>query len=231
MRRRPHDLGLQPDGEAQADVRPRPTAPGQSLYDALHSRFFWLLTLAFSLAILATSAIRVHFIPFLIDAGVNSSSAALASGSIGIMQVLGRVIFAPLEKRLSIRMMVAGVFGLEAAAMMILLLGHQLWMVGLFVFVFGASYGASTLVRASVIAERFGSAAYGKISSVMTVFQTLATTAAPVGAALVHDQFNSYQPVLWIIISLSLIATIVMAFAPAERTLPAEARSETALVS
>ena len=165
----------------------------------MHSRFFWLLTTAYSLATLASTAIRVHFIPFLIDSGVASSSAAFAAGSIGVMQVLGRVIFAPLEKRLSTRMMVAGVFGLEAAGMFVLLLGHQLSMVGIFVFVFGAAYGASTLVRASVIAECFGSGAYGRISSVMAVFQTLATTAAPVGAALIHDQFNSYQPVLWII--------------------------------
>ncbi len=230
LRHRPTDLGLLPDGEAHSTFHLRPIAASRSLTEALHSRFFWLLTFAYSLAVLASSAIRVHFIPFLIDSGIDASSAALASGSIGLMQVIGRVVFAPLERKLSTRVMVAGVFGLEAAAVFVLLLGHELWLVGIFVVVFGAAYGASTLVRASVIAERFGSAAYGRISSVMAVFQTLATTAAPVGAGLLHDQFNSYEPVLWLIVGLALIATGVMVLAPPDRESRLDQAPEVSLV-
>src|SRR5690606_4188540 len=86
LRRRPADLGLLPDGEANA-LQPATATIHFSLSDALHTRFFWLLTLAFSLAYLASNAIRVHFIPFLIDSGMDASAAALASGSIGVMQV------------------------------------------------------------------------------------------------------------------------------------------------
>src|SRR5690606_25933574 len=96
LRRRPADLGLVPDGEQHAFTDRAPVT-NRSLSDALHSRYFWLLVLAFSLAFLASNAIRVHIIPFLIDAGIDPSTAALASGVIGLMQVAGRVVFAPLD--------------------------------------------------------------------------------------------------------------------------------------
>ncbi len=211
LRRRPQDLGLYPDGEATPVTRP--AARDLAISDALRSRFFWLLTLAFSLSYLAAQAIRVHFIPFLIDSGINASTAAIASGSIGLLQVAGRVVFAPLDTRVSGRVMVGGIFALQAAAMFTLLLGSSLWVVGVFVVVFGASYGAKTLARASIIAELFGSSHYGRISSVMTIFLTLAGTAAPVGAGLVYDRFGSYEPVLWTIAALALAAASVMVFA------------------
>lgn len=217
LRRRPADLGLLPDGELNAIDLQTPVI-SLSLSDALHSRFFWLLTLAFSLAYLAANAIRVHFIPFLIDSGINASTAALASGSIGLMQVAGRVVFAPLDTRFSGRVMVAGVFALQGAALFVLLLGSSLWAIGVFIVVFGAAYGAQTLARASIIAELFGSSHYGRISSVMAIFLTLAGTAAPVGAGLIYDRFGSYQPVLWLVIVLALIASSIIALSkPEER--------------
>lgn len=211
LRRRPADLGLFPDGEQNAFESHR-LAKNFSLSEALHSRYFWLLTLAFSLAYLASNAIRVHFIPFLVDTGINASTAALASGAIGLMQVAGRVIFAPLDSRFSGRVMVAGVFALQGAAIVVLLTSSSLWAVGVFVIIFGAAYGAQTLARASIIAELFGSSHYGRISSVMAVFLTLAGTAAPVGAGLIYDHFGNYQPVLWIIIALALTAACITVF-------------------
>jgi MFS family permease len=213
LRRRPQDMGLLPDGDDVLVTAARPVPKDLAISEALRSRFFWLMTLAFGLSYLAAQAIRVHFIPFLIDSGIDASTAALASGSIGLMQVAGRVVFAPLDSRVSGRVMVAGIFGLQAAAMFVLLLGPSLLAVGVFIVVFGTSYGAKTLARASIIAELFGTSHYGRISSVMTIFLTVAGTAAPVGAGLLYDRFGNYEPVLWLIVVLALAATSVMAFA------------------
>lgn len=205
LRRRPADLGLIPDGQPKNPARPAAV----SLSVVLHSRIFWLLTLAFCLTNLSAIAIRVHFIPFLIDSGINASTAAAASGAIGLMQVVGRVIFAPLESRVSGHMMVSGIFALEAAAIFVLLLGPSLAVIGIFIVVFGATYGATTLARVAILAELFGATHFGRISSVMAVFLTLAGTFAPFGAGLLYDYFGSYQPILWIIIVLGLAASAV----------------------
>jgi predicted MFS family arabinose efflux permease len=206
LRRRPGDLGLLPDGGVRSDLVPtRPSGPA-TLNDILRSRTFWLLVAGFSLSNLAADAIRVHFIPFLVDTGIEAGTAAWASGSIGVMQVIGRVFFAPLDTRLSNRAMLAGIFGLQALALPLLLLGSSVGLVSLFIAVFGAVYGARTLARASTLACRYGPSFYGRISSVMAVFLTLARTAAPVGAGLLYDHFGSYQPVLWGAVAISLIS-------------------------
>jgi MFS family permease len=212
LRRRPEDLGLLPDGEPKGSLEMQPILKSFSLSDAMRSRFFWSLVLAFGLASFASAAIRVHFIPFLIDSGINASTAAIASGSIGLLQVVGRIIFAPLDSRLSGRVMVGGVFGLQAAAMSILLIGPSLWVIVVFIMVFGAAYGAQTLARASIIGELFGATHYGRISSVMAIFLTIANTAAPVGAGLLYDRFGSYQPMILGIVLLGCAATCVMIF-------------------
>lgn len=212
LRRRPADLGLLPDGELNAIDNSTRTIPlSRSLSDALHSRFFWLLTLAFSISVLASSALRVHLIPLLTDFGIDATTAAFVSGSIGLMQVVGRIFFAPLEARFSARLMVTGVFMMQAASMAVLLLGSSALVIGLFLILFGTSYGAKTLAKAAVIGELFGSAYYGRISSVMAVFITFAGTAAPVGAGLLYDYTGSYQAMLWGVVILASASAVVIA--------------------
>jgi predicted MFS family arabinose efflux permease len=184
--------------------------------------------LGFGLASLSAAAIRVHFIPFLIGSGVDSSTAAFATGTIGIMQVTGRIIFAPLERRRSSTAIVIGIFALESVAIAILLMGQAPLMIGLFIVIFGASQGAATLARPSILAELYGSSHYGRISSVMTIFLTLAGTSAPVGASLIFDATGSYRPVLWLVLVLASLATIT-AFV-AKQQLPRPQRNEDAEV-
>jgi MFS family permease len=216
LRRRPADLGLLPDGEPLPVEGARSAAVGVRPSEALHSRFVWMLTAAFSLAVLSSAAIRVHFIPFLIDVGIDPSTAALASGSIGLMQVAGRVVFAPLEIRFSSRAMVAGVFALQTLSMALFVLPISTALVVVFIAVFGASYGAKTLARATVVADQFGAAHYGRISSIMAIFLTGASTIAPVGAGLIYDRFGTYQPVVWMIVALAGAATVIMVLAKSQ---------------
>jgi hypothetical protein len=161
LRRHPQALGLLPDGMAKDATAHLTSRSDSSFRSAMQSRVFWLLILGFGLSYLAAAAIRVHFIPFLIGAGVNSSTAAFATGAIGIMQVGGRIVFAPLERRWSNSVMVVGVFALQAVATAVLVIGQAPVM---------AAQGASTLARASILAELYGSSHYGRIASVMTFF-------------------------------------------------------------
>lgn len=211
LRRRPYDLGLAPDGGGK-DGTPLSRQPiGVNLRTALRSRSFWMLTAAFSLASLSAAAIRFHLIPFMIGAGFDASTAAIASGSIGILQVTGRVIFAPLDSRVSSKVMAGSIFALEALAIFVLLLGSSAWNVIVFILIFGTSYGAKTLARPSMLASYYGSSHFARISSIMAIFLTITSTAAPVGASFVYDRFGTYQPVLIVIFCLSVIATGIMA--------------------
>ena len=214
LRRKPADLGLKADGEANS-ANPS-GSPRLNLRAVLRSRYFWLLTLAFSLSTLSISAVRIHFIPLLISVQIQPGSAALASGAIGVMQVVGRMIFAPVEVRFSSRTMAIGVFALLSVSLAILLLGSAPWLIVLFVALFGMAIGTHTLTRPLMVADTYGAAFYGRISSSMVIFLTLASAISPFAAGVIFDLFGSYNPMLILTCGFSLFSIVLIWLLPTE---------------
>lgn len=212
IRHRPQDLGLRVDGHSSNLPENEELAivqPNISVQDAIQSRFFWLLTLSFLIAGFGASAVRVHFIPYLTGIGVASSIAATASGSIGIMQVIGRLAFAPIESRTSGSRLLAGLFLMQVVAIAALLSGVVSVAIALFVTMFGASVGMRTLIRPSILADTYGAGNYGRISSIMALPLTISGTIAPVFASIMYDFFGNYDVLLIIAVLLSVVATVV----------------------
>ena len=208
LRGKPADLGLDADGEAlPPKIKESPTI---DLRAVLRSRYFWLLTLAFSLSTMSISAVRIHFIPLLISVNIQPGSAALASGAIGVMQVVGRMIFAPIEGRFSSRTMAIGVFLLLSVSLATLLLGSSPALIVLFVALFGMAIGTHTLTRPLIVADTYGAAFYGRISSSMVIVLTLTSTTSPFAAGLIFDFFGSYNPLLLLVCGFSLISILLI---------------------
>jgi len=173
----------------------------------LRQAAFWGLAISFALGSMASIGMRVHFIPYMADRGFEPSFAAWIAGMIGAFQVLGRLIFAPSGRKISAWMMVAILFVGQGIAIGILLLVPTTLGVWLFVICFGAVRGATTLARPALLADRYGSAQYGRISSIQYLFQTVASTSAPFGVALLYTLFsNNYSPVILILVVLSFLA-------------------------
>ena len=212
LRRKPADLGI--ESASQHSAAPAGAGPTTSLRAVLRSRYFWLLTLAFSLSTLSISAVRIHFIPLLISVNIQPGSAALASGAIGVMQVVGRMIFAPVERRFSSRTMAIGVFVLLTISMTILLLGSAPWLIVVFVALFGMAIGTHTLTRPLMVADSYATAFYGRISSSMVIFVTLAGTMSPFAAGVMFDLFGSYNPMLILAAGFSLLSVVLIWLLP-----------------
>jgi MFS family permease len=100
--------------------------------------------------------------------------------------------------------------------MLILLAGPSVLIIGAFLIIFGTSFGAKTLARAAVIADLFGASHFGRISSVNSIFLTVAATLAPVGAGLLYDATGSYDLVLWLAVGLAAASAAVMVFSRPE---------------
>lgn len=207
LRRRPSDLGLNPDGASHPPARSSAGGAVSTFGQAMRGRAFWMIALAFALISISASAIRIHFIPYLIEHDIDASSAAAATGIIGAMQVVGRVLFAPLDRRYSIQAVMIGVFALQTVSFVFLVLGSAHLLIGAFIVVFGAAQGAATLARPSILVELYGAENYGRISSILTFILTVTSTVAPLGASLIYDQFLDYQPVLWVVMLLALAGT------------------------
>ena len=220
LRRRPADLGLLPDGvepaispqeeTAQAAQVPSEELKSVSLGAALKGSAFWLLAAAFFLGTLSQAAVYVHLIPYLAERGYGLGSAATLTGLIGASQVLGRVVVTFLEGRLPRDAVTAGVFALQAVALIVLIQSRSAVGVLIFVLPFGAASGAVTLARATAVAEFYGPDHYGSIGGVVGMFVTGARTLAPVGAGAMSAALGGYSPVLWTLTLGSALAAVSM---------------------
>jgi MFS family permease len=216
LRAHPADLGLVPDGTTGATATRTSVAVAErsmTVGEALHGPAFWFLAVAFFLATLATGAIFVHLIPYLVGQGYDPAFAAWSVGLIGIMGLPGRLIFTPLGGYLPRRWVTAGIFALQTVALVVLLTVHSRMGVVAFVVLFGAGFGAITPARAALIADFYGPAHYGRISSVLALFLTGSRALAPIGAGLLYALGGSYDPAFWALTVGSALATIAVVFA------------------
>ncbi len=211
LRPTPESMGLVPDGDQAAANNPSLKNGGQSrsitVDQALKQPSFWWFGLAFALAALAAIALRVHFIPYLIDGGYSPEFAAWVGGSIGAMQVVGRIIFAPVGERITLKTVVVAIFLIQATSIILLQIFPTIVGIWIFVVVFGASYGATTLARTAMLADLYSGENYGRISSLQIMGLRVANMLAPVGAGILYTRAgNSYGPVLPILVVFSLLA-------------------------
>jgi MFS family permease len=186
----------------------REDPPDVNARAALRTATFWFLALAFLIQSFAHAGISLHSVPMLIEWGYQPTFAATVIGLVGAMQVVGRLVFAPLRTRLSSRTVVMLILACQSVAFLVL------WGVpgtlGLFAFVicFGISNGMATLVRASIVAELWGRAHYGAIAGALSVASTLARAVAPLSIGLAYIAWGGYRPILFGLAIMSALAVL-----------------------
>ena len=187
---------------------PPAALPKRQVAAAIGSSAFWYLTLAFVLSSFAISAVAVHLIPYLLQGGRSAGFAALAAGLMGVMQVPGRVLFAAAARLLPRRYEAPAVFLLQGAGLAVLAETTSVPGVTAAVCLFGMGNGMATLVRATTIADAYGSVFYGSIAGLAATCATAARAVAPVAAAGASVAFNGYEPLLWLLVVSSLLAAV-----------------------
>jgi MFS family permease len=217
LRRHPRDLGLQVDGAGDAtpgnsaNPATRRSEASRTLHAAMRDRAFWWMVLAFVLTTLSGIAITVHLIPYLLTRGIDPATAAQLTGLIGIMQVVGRIIFTPLNRKFALHWLTALLFAIQSVAVLGLLL-PGVGGVLIFVALFGATAGAATLARPALIAQHYGAKSYGEISGFVATCQTGARALAPVGAGALYVLFGNYLPVIFLVAALTALGVVATLF-------------------
>lgn len=207
LRRSPETLGLEPDGLSKANQAHETSL---SVKEALNSSAFWWLALAFTLDRITIIAVAAHSVPMLLERGYSPTTVAAATGAIGVMQLAGRLFFSPSTARFSLTTLSSVTFAFHSLGILSLLFVPGLASIWLFASFHGMANGASTLARAAIIAETFGSAHYGSISGSMATLIALFQTFAPLGAGALHDWSGNYTAVLWVLFSCSGLAAIAV---------------------
>jgi len=196
LRRHPQDVGMEPDGFLRNPHRPAPSGPNLSPRVAFRTAGFWWLLVAVAASRIAAGALGAHLVPLLLERGLTPGLAAAAAGSVGLMQLGGRLFFTPLTSRVSLSLLSALTLALHALAPLVLLMVSGLAGVWGFAALFGLSNGAITLVRSALLAENFGPQNYGQLNGVIALATAFTGAAAPLLAGLLHGAFGGYGVVL-----------------------------------
>ena len=199
---------------APVDVRAERAAPSATPREALRTRAFWLLTGAFFLGTLASTALVVHLVLFLVRDGHSPAFAAFAVGLIGLMQIPGRLLFGPLAAWAPRPVAMASIFLAVAAGVVVIALVEARAAVLAGVGLIGMGNGMATLARATAIADLYGPAAYGLIGGVAASATTGARAAGPLLGAL-WAAVVGYHALLWTFAALAAAAA-GMAYAAEE---------------
>ena len=206
LRRRSQDMGLLPDGEpsALADAPSNPARErSHTSREVLRERGFWWLSFAFAVSAFTSVALTVHLIPYLVSRDHAPGFAATVAGLFGLMSLAGRLLIGPLGDRVPRRLVTAGLMAMQAVALVVLALAPTQAGALVYVALFGAGSGTMTIMRAALLAERYGAAHYGSIQGAQSVVLTGARTLGPLGAGLLAAALGGYPPLLLALAALS----------------------------
>jgi MFS family permease len=210
LRRHPEDVNTTIDGLPEVlETHPRPILAPPSTRDWIRSRSFWSIAIGFALARLAVSTLAPHLVPLLRERGYSSAITATLAGSVGVLQLAGRLLIAPLTRIMSMTVLTAATFFVHGLGLVMLATQTDAG-VWAFIALYGSTNGAITIARAALTADQFDNRIYGAVSGGLALVVGLTGALAPFLAGALHERSGDYQSTLWLLIAGLGIGTLVI---------------------
>ena len=220
MRSRPEDYGLLPDGRepdspAGAASTPSKSTPQEAeveftVREALHTRAFWQLALAMSLAQLTTSALTVHMIPALESFDISTGLAGFVVMFVALTSIIGRLGGGILGDYIDKRYVLAVSLAALVAGTLMFARITSVWYLIPFVLLYGIGFGGSIPVRFALMGDYFGRRSFGSLLGITMTINVVFGVVAPVFAGWMFDVADSYRPAFIILGLVSLAAPPLM---------------------
>ena len=223
MRRRPEDIGLQPDGDTRPlkGELPRPRAAGPEIQgasapkqrewrvgEAVFTSTFWLIVVVESLGILTEGAVAFQVVPYLTDSGL---SYAVAAGALSLSALLGALVnpgWGYLSDRFSPRKL-ALVAVVTTAAVTTLFLTSDSGRIGFFVVIlWGTASGGLSILGSMMLADYFGRAYFGSITGLMGPIQLGFLGLGPTFGAVLYKLTGDYTAMFLFAVSAYALAAL-----------------------
>jgi MFS family permease len=192
---------------SQESTHPSSTAPKPpSATQIFRLPGFWRISTAFAFSAFTWVAMATYLIPYLISHHYAATIAAAIVGLMGASRIVGRILLLVVHRVLGDRWSVPFFFLLQTVALGVLLAASASWQVGVFAFLFGVGFGGSYPARATVVADRFGTQAYGQINGVIAFLMTLTAALGILALSAVTARFATYDGAMLLIMFGSVIA-------------------------
>ncbi|HCG54765.1 MULTISPECIES: MFS transporter [Brevibacterium] len=176
------------------------------------SNRFILLQLAVALSTFTLFAVTINIIPLLIERGAAYGLAAIALGLVGFGQVAGRIFYPALERHTTSRARTVLLFACGAIGLWLLaFVPGPIWLLIGFGMLAGGVRGCITLLQATAVADRWGTANFGAINGVFVAPITVGTALAPVAGPALAGVVGGYPMMAIVMAALLTGATVLSA--------------------
>ena len=192
-----------------------PAAPDQHLAEPPRrtalSRPFVLLTASFALGGLASYAVIVNLVPLMAERGISTTAAATALGLGGAAQVLGRLGYQTLVRRVAV--VPRTVLIMAGVAVSTALLGVFVSLAALIAVTMaaGVARGVMTLLQATAVTERWGTTHYGYLSGILNAPVMLSTALGPFVGAGLATLLGGYGAMFLALAGVAVVAAVLAA--------------------
>ena len=189
----------------------RAVAP--SVRQSLATREFWTLVVSFFLLGWALLSMVPHFIPMLIDTGVNPVRAALLASFVGIGTVVGRPVLGWLIDRYYATYVAVPMF-LAAAFGCVLLLVGGAGFAPVTALLIGIGFGAEIDLMSYLSSKYIHPSNFGTLYSYIYSAFMIGSAIGPVAAGYIFDSNGSYRVALVIAASFLCLGSLTLASLP-----------------
>ncbi|MEW6185788.1 MAG: MFS transporter [Thermodesulfobacteriota bacterium] len=226
----PEEVGMKPDGDGDPSSAKTSTSEFHlregknpliqeeeedfTVKEAVRTRAFWIYSLSMVLRACILSSIVVHQIPHLMDIGISFQSASTVLGMMVLVSVPGRFIFGSLGDRYSKKTLLFFLCLLQAVGILVFIHAKSIFLLYVFVILYGTGYGGAIPLSISFRADLFGRKNYATISGLTMTVTTIGTVAAPILAGYLYDLTKSYSLAFYSLAVLIFLSGVCFLFIP-----------------
>jgi MFS family permease len=218
LRKRPQDLGLEPDGDTAPSASAKPVSyvvdpewagVDWTLARAVRTARFWWLALGYFGGLYIWYAVQVHQTKYLLDIGFSPSVGVWALGVVSLLGIPGQIALGHLSDRLGREWIwTASCMGFAICFAALIALAHvpSLMLVYIMVFAQGALGYGLTAILGAVVFEIFQGKQYGSIFGSVMLAGLAGGAAGPWVTGFLHDLSGSYALAFAIGIGVSVLS-------------------------
>jgi len=220
LRRRPQEIGLNPDGDAAPDtpaagqqarniVNPAWAATEWTLKRALRTAPFWWIALGYGCGLYAWYAVQIHQTKYLTEIGVSATEAAWALGLVSLLGVPGQIIFGHVSDRIGREWVWAigcAGFIISYLALIALQAGPTPWLLYAMVLAQGFLGYAMTSVLGPIVAEIYEGPHFGAVFGTVMLAAIGGGAVGPWITGVLYDLTGNYIGAFWLALALSLVS-------------------------
>ena len=222
LRKRPEDVGLQPDGDAAPSAANKPVSYvvdadwasiDWTLSRALRTARFWWIAIGYFGGLYIWYAVQVHQTKFLLDIGFSPNVAVWALGGVSLLGIPGQIWLGHLSDRVGREWIwTASCLGFAICFAALIALAHfpTLLLIYLMVLAQGALGYGLTSIMGAVVLEIFQGPHFGSIFGSVMLAALAGGAAGPWVTGLLHDISGNYTLAFAIGIGVSALSAFAI---------------------